>query len=103
MASTRSLSYPAAKVSVNPKTHLLGCRPASWNDGRLDLVNLYTGEHRTIDWVARAVYATPRRANDALAAPLAAAGVEVHLIGDCFAPRNALAAMGEARATALAI
>jgi hypothetical protein len=82
---------------------VLGCRPASWHGGRLDLINLYTGERKSIDSVARAIYATPRRANDALAAPLAAAGVPVHLIGDSFAPRNALAAMGEARTTALAL
>ena len=59
--------------------------------------NLFTGARRELGDVALAVYATPRRADDALAVALRARGQAPGLIGDCHAPRNAMAAMREAR------
>jgi hypothetical protein len=57
--------------------------------------NAFTGEERTIEDVALFAYATPRLADDALAAPLRAQGFEVRLAGDAFAPRAMLAAVHE--------
>jgi 2,4-dienoyl-CoA reductase-like NADH-dependent reductase (Old Yellow Enzyme family)/thioredoxin reductase len=68
---------------------------SNFEDGSVTLANVYTGERRTIDDVALLTYATPRAPDDAIAAPLRAAGVEVHLIGDCLTPRFALNATAE--------
>ncbi|MET0679776.1 MAG: hypothetical protein ABWZ41_02160, partial [Burkholderiales bacterium] len=57
--------------------------------------NTFTGEERAIEDVALFVYATPRLADDGLAAPLRAQGLEVRLAGDAFAPRAMLAAVHE--------
>src|SRR5690606_15093811 len=58
--------------------------PASrLEDGVVSVQNVYTGEERVIGEVALLTYSTPRVADDALAAPLAAAGIELHLVGDC--------------------
>ena len=57
--------------------------------------NAFTGEERAIEDVALFAYATPRLADDRLAAPLRAQGLEVRLAGDAFAPRAMLAAVHE--------
>ncbi len=73
-----------------------------WNDrcadGQLDIVNVYTGDIRTIDNVALLTYATPRRPNDTLAAPLRAAGIEVVAVGDARAPQEMLFATASGHA-----
>lgn len=61
-------------------------------DGRLSLFNVYNGDATALGDVVAVTYATPRVPNDGLRAPLEAAGREVHLAGDCYAPRSALAA-----------
>ena len=66
-----------------------------FEEGSVTLANVYTGQPRTIDDVALLTYATPRAPNDAIAAPLRAAGVEVHLVGDCLTPRFPLNATAE--------
>jgi hypothetical protein len=64
-------------------------------DGRLALRHVLTGAVRHVEEVALLTYATPRQPDDSLAAPLREAGVDVHLVGDCLAPRNVLAATGD--------
>ena len=74
------------------------CEPLAssrFDEGEVTLANIYTGEERVLTDVALFTYSTPRAPNDALAAPLRAAGIDVHLIGDCFAPRFALNATQE--------
>ena len=61
-------------------------------EGVLGVRNVYSGRVRRVEDVVLLSYATPRVPNDALAAPLQAAGVEVQMIGDCYAPRSVLAA-----------
>ncbi|MBT7633437.1 MAG: oxidoreductase, partial [Rhodospirillaceae bacterium] len=65
-----------------------------WSDacaeGRLDLVNVYTGEARVIEDLALLTYASPRVPNAALTTPLQAAGIEVILVGDARAPQEML-------------
>lgn len=67
------------------------CEPR-WNescaDGRLDIVNVYNGDVRTIAELALLTYATPRVPNTALAPPLRAAGIEVIAVGDAHAPQE---------------
>jgi len=60
--------------------------------------NVYTGEIGEIRDVAVLSYATPRQSDVALEAPLRAAGIEVRMIGDAFAPRTVLTATAEGHA-----
>lgn len=53
--------------------------------------------------VALLTHATSRRPNDQLFAPLRAAGLPVHLIGDSFAPRSLLVATGEGYRCAMSL
>ena len=73
-----------------------------WRDdveeGNLEYANVYNGDVSIIDHVAFLAYATPRAPDDALAEPLRAAGIDVHLIGDCRSPRGMLAATAEGHA-----
>lgn len=76
---------------------------SSLEEGIVLARNVYTDATTRIEDVALLCYSTPRVANDALAGPLRAAGVEVHLVGDCYAPRTVMAATadGHARGHAL--
>jgi len=78
-----------------------------WNDdvenGRLALVQVYTGDLTVISDVAFFAYATPRAPDTVLAAPLRAASIDVHLIGDCVTPRNVMAATAEGHAAGHAL
>ncbi len=73
-----------------------------WTDacaeGRLEVVNVYNGDVRVIEDVALLTYATPRLANDALAAPLAASGIAVVVVGDARAPQEMLFATASGHA-----
>ena len=77
------------------------CEPR-WSDGcaegRLDLVNIYNGDVRVIDDLALLTYATPRAPDDALAAPLHAAGIQVTAVGDARAPQEMLFATASGHA-----
>jgi hypothetical protein len=72
-------------------------------DGIVTLRNVYSGRLRDVPDVALFTYATPRTPNDALAAPLRAVGLDVRLIGDCYAPRYLLMATAEGHAAGNAI
>jgi 2,4-dienoyl-CoA reductase-like NADH-dependent reductase (Old Yellow Enzyme family) len=67
-------------------------------DGQLEIVNVYNGDIRAIENVALITYATPRLPNDALAAPLRAAGIEVVAVGDARAPQEMLFATASGHA-----
>ena len=72
-------------------------------EGKLAYANVYNGDVSVIDDVAFLAYATPRAPDDALAEPLRAVGIEVHLAGDCRSPRGMLAATAEGHAVGNAI
>ena len=77
-----------------------------WNEStaeKLVYANVYSGDSGVIPDVGFAAYSTPRVPEDALAAPLRAAGIEVHLIGDCALPRGVLAATAEGHAAGNAV
>ena len=73
-----------------------------WTDacaeGRLELVNVYNGDVRTIEDLALLTYATPRVPNDGLAGALRAAGVAVVAVGDARAPQEMLFATASGHA-----
>jgi hypothetical protein len=70
-----------------------------WSDdveeGRLSAVQVYTGAVTVLHHVAFLAYATPRAPNLSLLAPLRAAGIELHWVGDCVSPRSVMAATAE--------
>ncbi|MEJ0015135.1 MAG: FAD-dependent oxidoreductase [Acetobacteraceae bacterium] len=72
-------------------------------DGRLDLVNVYNGDVRTIEDVALLTYATPRAPDDAMAAALVAAGIPVIPVGDARAPQEMLFATASGHAAGDAV
>jgi 2,4-dienoyl-CoA reductase-like NADH-dependent reductase (Old Yellow Enzyme family) len=77
-----------------------------WNEStaeKLAYANVYSGESGVIPDVGFIAYSTPRVPEDALAAPLRAAGIEVHLVGDCALPRGILAATAEGHAAGNAV
>ena len=78
-----------------------------WSDafenGDLEIVQVYTGGKTVIRNIAFFAYSTPRAPNITLAAPLRAAGIDVTLIGDCLAPRTVMAATAEGHAAGHAV
>ena len=79
-----------------------------WNDERfeeaqLEYTHVYSGETGVIEDVAFFAYSTPRTPEDALREPLLAAGVELHVVGDCKVARNLLAATAEGHAAGNAV
>jgi 2,4-dienoyl-CoA reductase-like NADH-dependent reductase (Old Yellow Enzyme family) len=66
-----------------------------FEQGRLACVNVYNGEVAHIEDVAFLAWSTPRAPNDALDAPLCAAGIEVQRVGDCKCARDVLSATAE--------
>jgi hypothetical protein len=78
-----------------------------WSDacaeGRLDIVNIYNGDVRVIGDLALLTYATPRIPDDALAAPLEAAGMRVIPVGDARAPQEMLFATASGHAAGEAV
>jgi 2,4-dienoyl-CoA reductase-like NADH-dependent reductase (Old Yellow Enzyme family) len=77
--------------------------PVALRDGQLTWRNVFTGRIQEIGDVALFVWSTPRVADDALAEPLRAAGIDTVLVGDCMAPRNLLCAIHEGEAAAMAL
>ena len=57
-------------------------------EGKVDLVNVYSGKRQTVSDVALLTYSTPRIPDDGLAQPLRELGVDVRLVGDCYMPRT---------------
>jgi hypothetical protein len=76
---------------------------AESSPAKLIYANVYSGETGVITDVGFVAYSTPRVPEDALAAPLRAAGIEVHLVGDCALPRGILAATAEGHAAGNAV
>jgi len=67
----------------------------------LEVRNVYNGAITELDEIAAITYSTPRVPNDQLQAPLEAAGKEVILVGDCYAPNSVLAATRQGYAEAV--
>jgi 2,4-dienoyl-CoA reductase-like NADH-dependent reductase (Old Yellow Enzyme family) len=70
-------------------------RSSSLEDAIVRCSDIYTGRAIDVRDVSLLTYATPRAPDDSLAAPLRSRGIEVHLIGDCYAPRTLLSATSD--------
>jgi hypothetical protein len=75
----------------------------AFESGVLEVRHLYTGAILSIRNVALLAYSTPRARDDALAAPLQRAGIEVRAVGDCLSPRDMLAATADGHAAGNAL
>jgi 2,4-dienoyl-CoA reductase-like NADH-dependent reductase (Old Yellow Enzyme family) len=82
---------------------IVAAEPIAFRDDVLTWRNVFTGRVRDILNVGLFVWSTPRIANDSLAEALRRAQVDLHLVGDCVAPRNLLCAIHEGEAAAAAI
>jgi hypothetical protein len=87
-----------AKVEI-----VLAAEPVRLHENALTYRNVFTDRREEIPDVGLFLWATPRIADDALAAELRQAGVDVRLAGDCMAPRNLFCAIHEGEALALAL
>ena len=88
------------RIEVIPLAEPLWAESAA---AKLTYANVYSGEKSVIPDVGFVGYSTPRVPEDALAAPLRASGIDVHLIGDCALPRGLLAATAEGHAAGNAV
>jgi thioredoxin reductase len=70
-------------VELTPHTDL-----RSIEGDEVVLFNYYNDRERVVRDLDMVVIVTPSAPNDSLIAPLRAAGLEVHAIGDCVAPRD---------------
>lgn len=80
------------------------CEPTDLDrldDCVLEVHNVYNGDITELDEIAAITYSTPRLPNDELRAPLEAAGKNVVLVGDCYAPNSVLAATRQGYAVAM--
>ena len=68
-----------------------------------EYAHVHGGEVGVIADVAFVAYATPRLPEHALAAPLGAAGIEVHRVGDCALPLGLLAATTQGHAAGMTV
>jgi dimethylglycine catabolism A len=81
------------------KVWIMTCQePIRLARGALTLRHLLTGAEMEIPGVSLFAHATPRAPNDALLAPLTAAGVKVRAVGDALAPRLMMSAVREGQA-----
>jgi len=97
----RAVNYCSA-IGVHRRLHTLGveivtaARPLAFENAKVRYEDVFSRRTSEVGDVQTFVFATPRRANDALASELE--DTELHLIGDCMAPRNLMIAIHEGHA-----
>jgi 2,4-dienoyl-CoA reductase-like NADH-dependent reductase (Old Yellow Enzyme family) len=82
---------------------VMAVEPVRLRDGVMTCRNVFSGRAQAIEGVALFLWSTPRIVDDGLAEPLARAGIDTRLAGDCAAPRNLFCAIHEGEALALAL
>ena len=73
------------------------------DEALLNYASVYGGIVGRVEDVAFFAYATPRRPNDELAAPLRKAGIDVRLVGDCSVARHVVDATREGHAAGMSV
>ena len=97
--SAQGVHRRMAELGVEIVPHAEPVRAAA---GVVTYVNVYTGAERSIEGTGLFTYSGSRVPNDELADPLRAAGIEVRLVGDCYAPRGLVSAVREGHAVGVA-
>ena len=85
---------------------VLHAEPSGLDDlenGKLSYANIYTGDRTEISDVAFFAYSTPRAPRVELVELLRAAGLALHVVGDCRVARSVMAATAEGHAAGNAI
>ena len=72
-------------------------------DATVDLRNVYSGVHSSVEEVVAVCYSTSRMSDDDLLLPLREHGLVLRPIGDCKAPRTVLAATREGYDVAMSL
>ena len=85
-------------VEMMPSTRFAG-----WDEGRPVVADVFTRAERTLGDIDTVVWAAPGCVVADLVEPLRAAGLRVHAVGDCVAPRRVEHAVHEAHAVARAL
>ena len=92
------------RLGINRRIYAKGIKVITWSEpvwtdeienGRLRVRHVLTGQEFLVDGLVLLAHATARIPNDELAGPLLEKGIEVQLIGDCYAPRSVMAATHE--------
>ncbi len=68
------------------------CLESDYENGCLTVANVFNANKLVLEDIAVVSFSTPRLPNNELLQPLREAGLDVHVIGDCYAPRSVLAA-----------
>lgn len=93
---TRQVAYERlSALGVEIVTNVRPLATSRFDEGEVAYANVFSGRAGLVEDVALFTYATPRRPDDALAAPLRAAGIDVRVIGDAHAPRSVLMATSD--------
>ena len=74
-----------------------------FEEAEVEYANIFTGERQIINDVALFTFANSRIPNDELVLPLRKAGLELRIIGDCWAPRTVLDATADGYQTGMYI
>lgn len=84
-----------SRLGVEVLTLVEPCGDSDLMNGVMSFANIYSGARIDLSDVELLTYATARTPNAQLEEPLLAAGIEVHLVGDAYAPRQIISAVGE--------
>ncbi|MEQ8509743.1 MAG: hypothetical protein RIF37_15545 [Rhodospirillaceae bacterium] len=92
---------------MQKKVQLLTCfnpsPESAFEEGQITVRNVFNGEEQVIDDVSLFTYATSRIPNLGMESALRKAGVEVHVIGDAYAPRVVVTATADGNKAGLAV
>ncbi len=92
------------RLGINRRIYGQGIQVITWSepvwtdeieDGCLRLRHRLSGQQQVLEDLVLLTHATPRIPNDELAEPIAAHNIDLHLIGDCYAPRSVMTATHE--------
>ena len=95
MVTHQAIHRRFSRLGIEVMTLSEPCWTEEIENGRLEVVQVYTGVKQRIDDLAFFSYSTPRAPNQALWKGLEAKGFSVHLIGDCLSPRTSMKATQE--------
>ncbi|MBT4741437.1 MAG: hypothetical protein HOO09_13710, partial [Rhodospirillaceae bacterium] len=95
-----------ARLSEKKVQLLTSCDPSPesvFEEGQITARNVFNGEEQVIDDVSLFTYATSRTPNLDLVPGLRESGVDLHMIGDAFAPRIVITATADGNRAGLAV
>lgn len=95
LVTRQGIQRRLSHLGVEIMTLVDPCLDSDLMSGIMSFQNVYSGARVDIGDVELVTYSTARTPNDQMLQPLRDAGIEVHLIGDAFAPRQILSAVGD--------